>query len=268
MHVAFTSLVVAFALVSMAQAADLREATFTQVVKQVTVSDTQGTKTRPAKVQGKFIAPEVLRTGVGARAELTAPDKTVTRVGSNTIFSFNPGSRTINLEKGSVLFNPPAGQGGGTVQTAAATASVLGTTIIVSFDPKVGCKLLVIEGKSKIMLPNGKSTTLVAGQMIIIPNGATQMPPIFSFIIDKTKKDSLLLSGFEGELPSDDKILAAILRQNEQLKNGELQIIRNGGDTFLIDPNTQQAYFLEQERRQQPPAPVLPPPCNTIINGA
>lgn len=264
-------ILILFAATLAARGADLTEATFTQVVNSVTVASPAGKELRPAKVQTQFVAPQILRTGVNSRAELTAADQTVTRVGANTIFSFKPNSRTINLQKGSVLFNAPAGQGGGTIQTAAATASVLGTTIIVSFDPKVGCKLLVIEGTAKIMLPNGQSATVRAGQMIIVPNGATSLPPVFGFLIDKTKKASHLLSGFKSSLPSEDKILAAIRKQDEQLANGDLKIMQSGGDTFLIDPNTQRAYFIEQQQRQdankpkQPtPPPYVPPPINGI----
>ncbi len=268
----YFSILILAATAFIVRAADLTEATFTQVVNNVTVASPASKELRPAKVQTKFITPQILRTGANSRAELTAPDKTVTRVGANTIFSFKPNSRTINLQKGSVLFNSPPGQGGGTIQTAAATASVLGTTIMVSFDPKVGCKLLVLEGTAKIMLPNGQSTTVRAGQMIIIPNGATSLPPVVGFLIDKTKKNANLLSGFDDKLPSEDKILAAIREQDRQLANGDLKIMQSGNDTFLIDPNTQQAYFIEQQQRQEAnkpkpppsPPPYIPPPINGI----
>ena len=41
--------------------------------------------------------PDILKTGPQSRAELVAEDETVTRVGANTIFSFDPASRTIDL---------------------------------------------------------------------------------------------------------------------------------------------------------------------------
>jgi len=65
---------------------------------------------------------------------LVAQDETVTRVGANTIFSFDPANRTIDLKQGSLLFHSPHGKGGGTIHTGSATASVLGTTLIVGFN--------------------------------------------------------------------------------------------------------------------------------------
>ena len=81
---------VATFLVSNGYGAALNRATFTQVVNQVrVVSATSGI--RPAKVRDPFNNPDLIRTGPRSLAELTAPDKTITRVGSNTIFLMSDG---------------------------------------------------------------------------------------------------------------------------------------------------------------------------------
>ncbi|MEK0446688.1 MAG: hypothetical protein RLZZ399_2009, partial [Verrucomicrobiota bacterium] len=114
---------------SSAMSAPLRSLVFTEVVREVAILDPVSKKETPAKVGDALIPPNVLRTGVDSRAELKAPDETVTRVGSNTVFSFDASNRDIQLNKGSVLFHSPAGKGGGNIKTSGATASVLGTTL-------------------------------------------------------------------------------------------------------------------------------------------
>ena len=113
-------------------AADLRQAKFTQVIKDVTVIASGTKTTAKAKLNDQFINPDIVQTGPDSLAELVADDKTVTRIGANTVFAFSPKGREVNLEQGSVLFHSPKGKGGGTIRTKAASASVLGTTIVVT----------------------------------------------------------------------------------------------------------------------------------------
>ncbi len=239
-----TCLMLALALFPRAsQAVDLREATFTQVVNSVTVTNPKGGGLRPAQVNTKFATPEVIRTGANSRAELTAADQTVTRVGANTIFSFKPEGRGINLQQGSVLFNSPTGRGGGTIQTAAATASVLGTTIIVACTSNGGFKLLVLEGKAKATLQNGRDFTLKAGQMSFITPNMTQAPQVFEFRLGKQNDGSNLLKGFTKPLPAEDKVKNEKEKQEQQIAKGEKtdtglmvgDVV--GNEIQIIDPN-------------------------------
>src|ERR1044071_6615627 len=111
------------------RAIDLKQSKFTQVVNDVQIISGADKSAKAASLNDLFKVPDILRTGPNSRAELIAEDQTITRVGANTVFSFDPAKRTIDLEKGSVLFHSPTGKGGGTIQTGSATASVLGTTI-------------------------------------------------------------------------------------------------------------------------------------------
>jgi len=79
----------------------------TEVVAKVDVLDATSKRQQPAQVNGKFNVPDLLNTGANSRAEMVADDGTVTRVGSNTTFSFSPNKREINLEKGSICFTRP-----------------------------------------------------------------------------------------------------------------------------------------------------------------
>ena len=113
---------------SPATAIDLKQSKVTQVVNDVQIISASDQSKKTAAVNDTFSMPDILRTGPASRAELVAQDETVTRVGANTIFSFDPANRTIDLKQGSLLFHSPHGKGGGTIHTGSATASVLGTT--------------------------------------------------------------------------------------------------------------------------------------------
>ncbi len=208
-------------------AIDLKQAKFTQVVNDVKIIS--GSQISPAEVNSVFNMPDVLRTGPGSRAELVAADDTITRVGANTIFSFDPAERTIDLQQGSLLFHSPHGKGGGTIRTATATASVLGTTLIASTTPNGGLKVLDLEGSVEIRFLNGLRQHLEPGQMTFILPGGRERAPIILFRLDQQTKTSKLVSGFKTSLTSLPLI-------NRQIAN-QLKLIRNGqaADTsFLV----------------------------------
>src|SRR5260221_2005508 len=100
-------------VISTGYAADFKQSKVTQVVNEVQIIDPADQTKKPAVVDDVFKIPDILRTGPASRAELVTQDDTVTRVGANTIFSFDPASRTIDLQKGSLLFHSPHGKGGG-----------------------------------------------------------------------------------------------------------------------------------------------------------
>jgi len=208
-----------FVLQSASGAVDLKQSKITQVVKSVDIisSNTH----HAAEVNDIFKIPDVMRTGPASRAEMIANDGTITRVGANTIFSFDPADRTIDLRQGSLLFHAPHGKGGGTIRTGSATASVLGTTIIVTTTPNGGFKVLCLEGEAEIRFLNGLHETLQPGQMtFILPGGGAS--PIIVFRLDVETQGSLLLNGFNDQLPSWPAILNQITQQLTQLLNGRV----------------------------------------------
>jgi hypothetical protein len=94
------------------------------------------------------------------------------RVGQNSIFSFARDSREIELQQGSILFQSPTGKGGGTIRTPAASAAVLGTTLIVTTTKNGGFKVLLIEGHGRVRGANGAVRNLTSGQMVYALRGA------------------------------------------------------------------------------------------------
>lgn len=203
-------------------AANIDRATLTEVVNSVSIIDRSTKKSASAKVQQLFDAPNVLRTGSDSRAEMISADQTVTRVGQNTLFSFQPDSREINLDKGSILFQSPSGKGGGTIRTSAASAAVLGTTLIVSSTKNGGFKVLLLEGTGKVSGAGG-TRKLNAGQLVYaLPGG--RISNVFSFQLREQTGASKLVRGFKRPLPSMGKIADAISAQEKEISSGKVRV--------------------------------------------
>ena len=207
---------------SAAAAELLTSSNITQVVKDVQVVKPKDKSAKAARVNDLFAVPDIMRTGADSRAEMVAPDQTVTRVGANTLFSFEPEKREINLQRGSILFNSPTGKGGGNIRTAAVTASVLGTTLLVGTTNNGGFKVMLLEGKGRIRTAAGKTRTLTAGQMVYALPGGDLSNPVF-FRLSQQVATSALLSGFKKSLPSAPKIEAAIAKQEALIAAGKLK---------------------------------------------
>jgi hypothetical protein len=202
---------------------DLRLSKFTQVINEVTVMEPQTKAVRAAQLKTDFVSPEILRTGPGSRAELTAMDQTLTRVGANTVFSFEPTGRNVDLQQGCLLFHSPKGKGGGTVKSAGASATVLGTTLIVSATANGGFKVIVLEGKAQVKLPGGARRNLVAGQLLFILPNAERFGPLLSINLGHLVKSSKLVQGFKADLPSLGKISEAVREQEHLVEVGEAE---------------------------------------------
>lgn len=209
-------------------------AKFVEVVKDVNVISSSKEK-KPAKKGASVNATEVIQTGANSRAELEFSDHTVTRVGSDTRFSFVEDSRTINLQQGSILFHSPKGKGGGTIQTAAATAAVTGTTIMV-IASKNGFKLLVLEGNANATLPNGRTTRLRPGQMFFVSGEKTGKR---DFDLKKMAGTSKLVNGFKKPLDSLDKIKNEATKQtnssNRPGNSRDANLTKNRLDQNTLD---------------------------------
>lgn len=116
-------------------AAHLNQAEVTRIIKDVEVLPERADP-RPASVKDLIHGGTAVRTGVDSKTELTFPDQTLTRLGASTTFSFNEGTRTLELGTGAMLLYAPKGSGGTTkISTAAVTAAITGTTVMIEFHP-------------------------------------------------------------------------------------------------------------------------------------
>jgi len=228
-------------LAGVATAAEpLTRSTFTDVIKEVNVVAATTKAATPAAVNAVVTAPDLVRTGPASRAELAAPDKTITRIGANTVFSFAPDGRTVNLEAGSVLFHSPKGKGGGVIKSGGASAAVLGTTVICVKGGDGTFKTILLEGEVKVTLADGKSVTLHDGQMVIVSADGKSFSKIYDINLENLTGGSLLVKGFSQPLDSWPLIQEAIRKQKELLAKGKGGGPGKPGGTTEIDNNTLQ----------------------------
>lgn len=195
-----------------ASAAPSKEARVTQIIREVKLLPSQEAP-RPAAVNDKVAEDTGVRTGGDSRSELTFPDLTITRLGANSIFSFNKAGHNTQLDSGSLLLRVPKNSGGG-IKTSAVTVAVTGTTVILETARSGKSKLITLEGDARLSLVKypRESRQVRAGQMLDVPAGATTLPMPVNVDLDQVMKNHPLITDFR-PLPSRDLIAAAIQNQ-------------------------------------------------------
>ena len=188
-----------FTLAITLSAAPLESAKITVTVNKVLIAPPQQSP-KPAAVGDVLTGKATLETGQSSRAELTFNDQTIARIGANSVFSFFRGTRELELNQGVIFMQVPKNAGGATIQTAAVTAAITGTTIAIEYSPASGksrgaVKILVLEGTLRVFLKAhpGESLLLKAGQMIVLDPRATSLPEPQIFDIGRLVNTSKLL---------------------------------------------------------------------------
>ena len=247
----------------------LQQARVSQVIKDVKLLPAQAAP-RPAHVSDGIRNGTAVRTGLESRAELTFTDQTLARLGANTIFTFDQGTRKLELGSGAMLLRVPKNAGGAQINTAAITAAITGTTVMLEFHPNAYIKFIILEGTGRIFRNDrvGESVLVHAGQMLIVnPNGKGLPDPV-DVDLKRLMQTSLLINGF-GPLASDDLIAQVINAQSAQKDNGgliETNLVIFGGGTAvnLLDPTQanviNQANSNSERQPTPPPATPTPPP--------
>jgi hypothetical protein len=190
-----------------------KEARVTQIVRDVKLLPSEAAA-RPAAVNDKVSEDTGVRTGGESRSELTFADLTITRLGSNTVFSFSGAGRTAKVESGSILLRVPKDSGGGSIRSSAVTVAITGTTLIFESGGGTKSKLITLEGSSRMALvAKPKDYRYVrAGQMLDVPAGATTLPMPVNINLNDVMKNHPLITDFK-PLPSQPLILAAAQQQ-------------------------------------------------------
>ena len=211
---------------SLLQAGPLTEAHVTKIISDVRVIDpAKGTH---AAAINETIKDEIgLKTGVKSRSELLFQDNTLTRIGPETSFSFKAGTRDLTLGQGTMLLQVPKGLGGAKIRTAAVTAAITGTTILVQYTPSKHIKVLVLEGSLRLSVNGtfGDSVLLEAGRMAIMRPDAKRIPdPVTVDLRRVMKTSSLVKMAKKGErdLPSAGLIDKEIVQQDHERSKGGL----------------------------------------------
>lgn len=186
-----------------------KEARVTQIVRDVKILPADASA-RPAVVNDRVADDTGVRTGGESRSELTFADLTITRLGANTIFSFNKAGRNAQVDSGSILLRVPKDSGGGRIRTSAVTVAVTGTTVIMETSRGGRNKLIVLEGGARLSLVKypKQFQNLRAAQMVDVPPGATTVPLPVNVDLNDLMRTHPLITDFP-PLPSRDLIIAA-----------------------------------------------------------
>ena len=232
-------------------AGPLTSAEVTKIINRVTVID-PAKGIHPALLRDVIKDNLGLQTGARSRSELLFQDNTLTRVGAETFFSFKTGTRDLTLEKGSMLLQVPKGLGGATIHTAAVTAAITGTTIMMEYSPGQYLKVLVLEGSLRLSRNGsfGDSLVLHPGKMVIMRPDAKKIPEPIDVDLAEIVRTSTLVN-FPGSnvLPSMPLIQAAITDQAKAVAKGILvptNLVMGHGTTVILASNDQVAKTIGQ----------------------
>jgi mannose-6-phosphate isomerase-like protein (cupin superfamily) len=230
-------------------AAQRKEARVSQVVRDVNLLGPHAAA-RPAHLNESVPESSAVRTGVDSRAELTFADLTITRVGANSIFSFERNGRNVNVENGAILLRVPTDSGGARIHSSALTVGIAGTTIMFEHHRRTYTKLIVLEGSSEAWLTKnpGNRVRVRSGQMLVVKAGATHLPEPVDIDVDRLLRSAVLITGFP-PLPS----LNLIRNVANAQKNSGGPLINP-----LIDPTGMGARDVNASTRPQS-TPFKPP---------
>ncbi len=172
-----------------------KEATVLEIRNDVRLRN-EGKQDRQARVKDLIKEGDMLLTKKKSRAEIELSDKTIVRLGANTIFSFDSERRNLLIEQGEGLFAVPKGLKGTRVSTPAATAAILGTTVYLKVAKK-STDYLCLEGKCQI-----GPHLLAPGDRITLPPRSGYDTPVSRFDIKDFLKSNSLITDFQNPLPS------------------------------------------------------------------
>src|SRR5438067_10238686 len=237
------------AVILLLTAAQGKEGRVTQVVQDVKVLAPH-VAARPAHLNDNVTDGSAVHTGADSRAELSFADLTITRVGANSIFSFDQDGRNVNLETGAILLRVPRDSGGARIRSSALTVGITGTTAMFEHHRRTYTKLIVLEGSSEAWLTKypGKRVRVRGGQMLVVKAGATQLPEPVDIDLDRLLRSAILVTEFP-PLPSLNLI--------RTVANGQK---KSGGPLInpLVDPTGMSARDVNASTRPQS-TPFKPP---------
>ena len=258
---------------SSASAAPLGDGEFTRIINDVKILPV-GSSPIPAKPGDRIEGQTAVSTGAQSRAEIRFSDKTITRLGANSVFRMDHSSRTVDLEKGVILLQVPKQMGGAKVRTAAVTAAVTGTTILLEFTNDGFVKIIVIEGEVDVSLNERRSQfrTLTAGDMWISrADDKKNLPMPVQVDLERLQKTSKLLSNEEfGTLGNEKFVQGALQDQDKKKDNGELvntsyQIEGRGRNVTLLVADRQHVLGVSKTTPPANPPTANPPGGNPPI---
>ena len=207
-----------------------------------------------------------IQTGSSSRIELELPFLAIVRIGSNADFKFSPDAKTMSLESGTMLLAVPERVEGISIESGSiVTSLVKGDLQMANVGGQV--KVIVLNGKVFTAMAANKSDrrTMRAGDMVTVPAGATQMPPVTAIKLSTMLKTSILFN--MGPLPTSKAIQQNATKQAPPslpffVTGGfDPDWGGSGGGSLLstIGPAGTAAMIARMEQGRMPLPPVLAP---------
>ena len=180
----------------------------------------------PAKVSEKIAENSKVTTAAASMAELTFGDSSITRIGANSVFSFQSKERLVKLDKGTALIHATPGNGGATVDCGGVTAAVSGSTFMASRSATGGAVFVLLEssGSLKVTTPGGQTVTILPGQAASTGTGPKSAIQVFDVDVKKVMETTPLVSGFK-ELPSQAEINVVTEKQQAMIREGKIEVL-------------------------------------------
>ena len=194
----------------------------------------------PAKMSEKISENSKVTTAAASMAELTFGDSSITRIGANSVFSFQSKERLVKLDKGTALIHATPGNGGATVDCGGVTAAVSGSTFMASRSATGGAVFVLLEssGSLKVTTPGGQTATILPGQAASTGTGAKSSIQVFDVDVKKVMETTPLVGGFK-ELPSQAEINVVSEKQQAMIREGKIEslgveVVATGEDGDLL----------------------------------
>ena len=252
--------------------AELKEARLTQIIKDVNILPISE-KSRPAKVGDSITGKTAVSTGRRSRAELEFQDKTLLRLGSSTHFSIKTGTRTIQMQRGSVLLQTSPSGGRVNIRTGSVTAVVSGSlgafAIAPGNTPGINIlKFISFYGTMQLEVDGMKDPIILQPWQMLIwqldVNGRPAgRPQLVSIDIMRLMASSQLFNGFvDSSLLDPEKLAAQISSLRDQKGNNQWTAVDYGQVWKLPRNGTTitggQSALQPPHMRPMMPAPTAP----------
>jgi len=193
------------------------------------VHSIQDTNKVAAALNDKLQSDIQIGTGDKSMCELSFDDKSITRIGEHSVFSFQEQERLIKCGDGKFLVSKDPDAAPITVTAGGVTAAIAGSTVL--FDVKGGiAHVAVVETTSGVTVTdeNGKAVTLQSGEGIAAaPGGLTSATPRSVDVKDLTSSPLFTEAGL-APLANDALIKGVTSAQD---------IAKQAGASFASDIN-------------------------------
>jgi hypothetical protein len=206
----------------------------------------------------------LIRTAHDSRAEISFGDKSVVRVGDNTVMNVDPKARMFELQSGAMLTQVPSRVGATFVKVRHVIATATGTTLAVECLPNAYIKFISLDGTSRLCLKRGawasECVLLRTGQMIITSPDPKSLPEAVDVDLNPLLATCQFITAFR-PLPAHDRLLKAAADQRERKSKGsfaETNLVIHGRGTLVSQRNTPPA--TAPNANAQPSASPAPSP--------